>query len=46
MKTIWVIILNGKLYGAYEDTMKTQNIFFELYEKYGSNVTRYQTELK
>lgn len=46
MKTIWVIILNGYPYEAYEDTMKAQERYFELYEEYGSSVTRHQIDLK
>ena len=46
MRTIWVIVVQDQLLEAYEDTMKAQERYFELYNKYGSRVKRHQVGLK
>lgn len=46
MKIIWVILVQDKFLEAYEDTMKAQERYFELYNKYGSIVKRHQVRLK
>lgn len=46
MKKIWIILVHGQFLEAYEDTMKAQDRYFELYDEYGSNVTRHQIDLR